>query len=178
MSSEKVCLRFVCKAAEALNKHLLWLFSSHHTCSTILNFQTSFFKTSGISILLVRLDWNLYASSKRVEIVWYERSCGSDALIRIYDLLKFVPFFWDLPIYISALQPAEFHLYRVSYVSFGCQFRFGLLIKYSIMVCCLLLQEVSGNLTISKACGHIWPHMATCFVVEKFMWPPHIVVSP
>ena len=30
---------------------------------------------------------------KRVEIAWYEVSCGYAARIQIYDLLKIVPFF-------------------------------------------------------------------------------------
>ena len=42
ISSEKVCLRLVCKAVEARIEHLLKLFTFHQC--TILNFQTSFFK--------------------------------------------------------------------------------------------------------------------------------------
>ena len=60
----------------------------------ILNFQTPYFKTIGISIFWSDLIENLYANSKRVEIAWYEVSCGYAALIQIYDLSKVVPFFW------------------------------------------------------------------------------------
>ena len=36
---------------------------------------------------------NLYGNSKCDEVDWYEVSCGYAALIKIYDLLKVVPFF-------------------------------------------------------------------------------------
>ena len=52
---------------------------------------------------------NLYASSKSVEVVWYEVSRGYAALIEIYGLFKVVRFFWTtgyislLPINISSI---------------------------------------------------------------------------
>ena len=71
-----------------LAQHLLQLFC------TILNFQTPFFKTSGISIFWSDSIENLYENSKRVETAWYEVSYGYAAVIQIYDLLKEVPSFW------------------------------------------------------------------------------------
>ena len=85
-------LRLVCKAVEAHIKYLLKLFSFNQC--TILNFQTPFFETSDISIFWLDSIKNLYANSKRVEVFWYEVSCGYAALIKIYDLSKVVPFFW------------------------------------------------------------------------------------
>ena len=46
---------------------------------------------------------NLYANSKRVEVVCYEVSCGYAALIQIDDFLKVVPFFLDHPIYLALI---------------------------------------------------------------------------
>ena len=99
ISSERVCLRLVCKAVEAHIKHLLQLFSFNQC--TILNFHP-FLKHLTFPYFGSDSIENFYSNFKSVEVVSYEVPRGYAALIEINDLLKVVPFF-GAPYIISLL---------------------------------------------------------------------------